>query len=297
MSPHPDSNSGSDPAIQLHHAQADLYLPQGGDAAAWLEKTTHLGVGAHQDDLEFMALHGILACLDRSDQWFGGVTCTNGAGSARQGHFADYTDEEMQGIRAEEQREAARLGQYSFMAQLAYPSSEIKDPTAADNLVNELRQLIERSSAKVIYTHNLADKHGTHIAVAAALIKAIRQLPPEQRPEQLIGCEVWRDLDWMPDDQKVVMDLGQDADFAAELNGIFKSQISGKRYDLAVEGRRRANATFFDSHSTDTCERVCFGMDLTPLITNEDLHPAQIPLSLISDFQKSVEQQIGSYFA
>lgn len=290
-------NSTDDPKFQFHHNKAELYLPEGGDLAATLKKTTHLGVGAHQDDLEFMALHGILECYDREDQWFGGVTCTNGAGSARQGPFANFTDEEMQNIRAEEQREASRLAHYAYMAQLAYPSSQIKDTEAAENLVNDLVNLLKRSSVKVVYTHNLADKHDTHIAVTAALIKAIRKLPPEKRPEKLIGCEVWRDLDWMPDEKKVVMDLGKNTDFAAKLNGLFRSQIAGgKRYDLAVEGRRRANATFFDSHSTDAFERVCFGMDLTPLIEDENLDPAEVALSLIEKFKESVHAQIAQYF-
>lgn len=282
--------------FKLHQPAADLYLPDAGELAATLKKTTHLGVGAHQDDLEFMALHGILECYEREDLCFGGVTCTNGAGSARQGAFADYTDEEMQRIRAEEQREAARLGRYSYMAQLDYPSSAIKDPAAAENLIDDLFNLLRHSSAKVVYTHNLADKHGTHIAVAAALIKAIRRLPLDQRPEKLIGCEVWRDLDWMPDEKKIVMDLGKNEAFAHQLNGIFKSQITGKRYDLAVEGRRRANATFFDSHSTDACERVCFGMDLSPLIHDESLEPSAVALALIQDFQDSVAAQLKNYF-
>lgn len=282
--------------FKLHQSGADLYLPDGGELAATLKKATHLGVGAHQDDLEFMALHGILECYERDDLSFGGVTCTNGAGSARQGVFADFSDEEMQRIRAEEQREAARIGRYSYMAQLDYPSAAIKDPAASENLIEDLFQLLRHSSAKVVYTHNLADKHGTHIAVAAALIKAIRRLPRDQRPEKLIGCEVWRDLDWMPDEKKIVMDLGKDEAFAHQLNAIFKSQNTGKRYDLAVEGRRRAHATFFDSHSTDACERVCFGMDLSPLVHDESLDPSVIALGLIQDFHASVESELLKYF-
>ncbi|MFU8848049.1 MAG: PIG-L deacetylase family protein [Opitutales bacterium] len=284
------------PEFKFHQVAAELYLPEGADPATALRKTTHLGVGAHQDDLEFMALHGILECYDREDLWFGGVTCTDGAGSARQGPFANFTDEAMQSIRAEEQREAARMGKYSYMAQLAYPSSEIKDPRAAENLVNDLVNLLERSSPEVVYTHNLADKHSTHIAVAAALIQAIRRLPQEKRPKKMIGCEVWRDLDWMPDEKKVVMDLSKDEAFANQLNGIFKSQNTGKRYDLAVEGRRRANATFFDSHSTDQCERVCFGMDLSPLVHDESLNPAELALSLVNDFKTSVQAELAKYF-
>ncbi|MGB0744149.1 MAG: PIG-L deacetylase family protein [Opitutales bacterium] len=286
-----------EPELNLSNSKADLYLPNGVELKNALERTTHLGVGAHQDDLEFMALHGILECRDRDDLWFGGVTCTDGAGSARQGEFADVTDEQMQEIRLEEQREAARLGQYSYMAQLDYPSSQIKDPVSAENLVSDLFKLMERGSIKVVYTHNLADKHGTHIAVAAALIKAIRKLPKDKRPKRLIGCEVWRDLDWLSDDQKVVMNLGKDAEYAAKLNGIFKSQIAGgKRYDLAVEGRRRANATFFDSHSTDEFDRVCFGMDLTPLIEDESRSPASLVLEHIRQFESSVGKELGKYF-
>lgn len=277
--------------------EADIYVPDGGQLSAALEKTTHLGIGAHQDDLEFMALHGIQECYGREDRWFGGITCTDGAGSARKGPFADVTDEEMQQIRAEEQREAARIGQYSYIAQLAHPSSRIKNPLTDDDLVGDLLLLIEKTSPEVIYTHNLADKHGTHIAVTSAVIKAIRQLPKDHRPGQLIGCEVWRDLDWLADDKKVVMDLGTDAELAARLNGIFKSQISGgKRYDLAVEGRRRAHATFFDSHSTDECERVCFGMDLTPLIIHDDLSPAEYALEMIKEFEADVRRQVAAYF-
>lgn len=275
---------------------SDLYIPDecGQDEA--LSRTTHLGVGAHQDDLEFMAMHGILECYENSNQWFGGVTCTNGAGSARAGEFANVTDEEMQAIRAEEQREAARVGQFGFMAQLHLPSSSIKDPTNED-LENDLIKLLTKSKPKIVYTHNLADKHSTHIAVASSLIKAIRRLPKELRPKKLIGCEVWRDLDWVPDNKKIVMDLSSRPELATKLNGLFVSQIAGgKRYDLAVEGRRRANATFFDSHSVDDSQSVAFGLDLTPLIEDDKLSPEDYILSFIAEFQQEVQAQVSTFF-
>jgi LmbE family N-acetylglucosaminyl deacetylase len=273
---------------------SDLYIP---DAQAdALARTTHLGVGAHQDDLEFMAMHGILECYDKAKQWFGGVTCTNGAGSARTGEFAHATDEEMQAIRAEEQREAARVGQYSFMAQLHFSSTQIKDP-ANDELENDLVNILTEAQPEVVYTHNLADKHSTHIAVASSLIKTIRRLPQAQRPKQLIGCEVWRDLDWLPDSKKIVMDLSARQELATQLNGLFVSQISGgKRYDLAVEGRCRANATFFDSHSVDDSQSVAFGIDLTPLIEDDTLSPEAHILSFIEEFQQDVQNQVSTFF-
>jgi LmbE family N-acetylglucosaminyl deacetylase len=243
-----------------------------------------------------MAMHGILECYESNDRWFGGVTCTNGAGSARTGDFANVTDEEMQAIRAEEQREASRVGQFSFMAQLHLPSSKIKDPNN-DDLENDLVKILTEAQPEVVYTHNLADKHSTHIAVAGSLIKAIRRLPQAQRPKQLIGCEVWRDLDWMPDSKKIVMDLSARPELATKLNGLFVSQISGgKRYDLAVEGRRRANATFFDSHSVDDSQSVAFGIDLTPLIQDDALSPEAYILSFIAEFQSDVQNQVSTYF-
>jgi hypothetical protein len=81
--------------MKLSRDEAELYIPDGAPEAEALARTTHLAVGAHQDDLEIMAAHGILACYDDPDQWFTGVTVTNGAGTPRSGAFADYTNDEM----------------------------------------------------------------------------------------------------------------------------------------------------------------------------------------------------------
>ena len=78
-----------------------------------LLRTTHMAIGAHPDDLEIMALHGILECFGESDKYFTGVRVTNGAGSARDGAYAAYTDEQMQAVRRSEQKKAALVGDYS----------------------------------------------------------------------------------------------------------------------------------------------------------------------------------------
>ncbi len=93
--------------MKLHLPTADIFRPDGRPLADALGRVTHLGVGAHQDDLEFMAFHGIAACFHSEAEWFGGVTCTNGAGSARTGAYGRYSDAEMQQIRRHEQRQAA----------------------------------------------------------------------------------------------------------------------------------------------------------------------------------------------
>lgn len=238
--------------------------------AAALARTTHLGIGAHQDDLEFMALHGIGSCHGKPDSWFSGITCTDGGGSPRTGDFARCSDAEMRAIRKAEQEAAARLGEYALIAQLAHPSEAVRDPRQRASLVEDLVELIRRARPGAIYTHNPFDRHPTHLAVFHATIAAIRKLPPGSRPQQVLGCEVWRGLDWLPDPYKVVLDVSAYAELSRHLAGAFPSQIAGgKRYDLAIEGRRRANATFHDSHAADTASHADYAIDLTPLIQAE----------------------------
>ena len=79
--------------MKLSNPTAGIFIPDGKPEAEALPRITHLGVGAHQDDLEFMAFHGILECFAHDEHWFGGVTCTNGAGSARQGPYAKCSND------------------------------------------------------------------------------------------------------------------------------------------------------------------------------------------------------------
>jgi LmbE family N-acetylglucosaminyl deacetylase len=214
-----------------------------------------------------MALHGILQGFQKVDQWFGGITCTDGAGSSRTGKYAAFSDGEMKAIRVEEQKTAASIGQFSFMAQLGHPSIHAKDPHLRASLSADIAAVLKAARPKVVYTHNPFDKHATHIGVVLATLDAIHSLPPTERPEQLLGCEVWRGLDWLPDTEKTIHDVSEHPNLAAALNGVFDSQITGgKRYDLAVEGRRLANATFFDSHSVDDANRVQYAINLTDLL-------------------------------
>ena len=73
--------------MQLKNPDADVFAPDGSTVAEALAKTTHLAVGAHQDDIEFMAMHGILECFRQTDRWFSGITVTDGAGSPRSGPY------------------------------------------------------------------------------------------------------------------------------------------------------------------------------------------------------------------
>lgn len=252
--------------MKRHLDTAEIFVPDGLDTEKALARTTHLAIGAHQDDLEIMAYDGILKCFQRDDKWFSGVVVTNGSGSPRDDVYKDYTDEEMQAVRRKEQKKAAVVGEYAAQVLLDYPSSTVKDG-ANRAPVKDIETLLKATRPQVVYTHNLADKHDTHVAVALRVIEAIRNLPPDNRPKHLYGCEVWRDLDWMADADKVVFDVSAHESLQSVLLGVFDSQIcGGKRYDLATMGRRRANATYYASHETDVATGMSFAMDLTPLI-------------------------------
>lgn len=253
--------------MEFSHPKANWLIPDSSTEPTACLRATHLGIGAHPDDLEFMALHGILECFECDDLWFGGVICTDGAGSARVGPYADASNEEMISIRREEQKAAAVIGQYAFMAQLAHPSAAIKERGEQRLIVSDLVAILKAAQPEVVYTHNPFDKHASHVAVLISVLDAIHHLPKDQRPKQLFGCEGWRGLDWLPDELKVIHHLDSHPELAASLFEVFQSQIvGGKRYDFAVDGRHRANATFLDSHSVDEAERVSYAVDLTELM-------------------------------
>jgi LmbE family N-acetylglucosaminyl deacetylase len=256
--------------MKFNREAAEVFVPDSQPIVIALERTTHMGIGAHQDDLEIMAFDGILKCFKKDDQWFCGVVVTNGSGSPRDGIYKDYTDDEMIVVRRSEQKKAATIGEYGAQVLLDYPSLSVKDNDNPDP-VDDLRMLIGFAKPEVIYTHNLADKHATHVGVALRVIEAIRGLQKSDRPKKLYGCEIWRDLDWLPDEDKVVFDISAHGNLQSALLGVFDSQISGgKRYDLATMGRRRAHATYLESHGVDVSTGINFAMDLTPLIEDPD---------------------------
>lgn len=284
--------------MKFHQANSNscnLYIPDGTAPAEALARTTHLAIGAHQDDLEIFAYHGIAECFGQKDKWFTGVTVTDGGGSSRTGIYANYTDEDMKAVRLEEQRKAAYIGEYAAQIQLAYPSSIVKDKTDT-TVADDLLAIVRATKPDYIYLHNPADKHSTHIGVLGKCIKALRQLNADERPKALWGCEVWRDLDWVPDAEKVALPCGLYPNLAAALLGVFDSQITGgKRYDLAAIGRRLANATFYESHATDKDNALTWAIDLMPLLENPELSLSAFTEALVGRFQQDVRERIGAF--
>jgi LmbE family N-acetylglucosaminyl deacetylase len=279
--------------MKFHLDTAEIYIPDGQPIESALARTTHLCISAHQDDIEIMAATPIVECFQQQDKWFTGVVVTDGRGSPRNGLYEQYSDDEMRLVRFKEQRKAAYVGEFAAQILLDIPSKVVKDASRKEP-VDDILAILRATRPQIVYTHNLADKHDTHVGVALRVIEALRRLDPAERPERVVGCEVWRALDWMVDSDKVMMDLSDHENLQFALLGVFDSQIAGgKRYDLASMGRRRANATYFESHGVDNTTGLSYGMDMTLLMNDAGLDPAEFIGGFIQRFANDIQERVG----
>lgn len=281
--------------LLLTNASAEVYIPDGAAEQAALSRVTHLALAAHQDDIEIMAYHGIAECFGSRERWFGGAVVGTGGLCPRAGAYAEYTEEQMLRTRRLEQKKAAVVGEYGFVALLDHPPLQVRDP-ANPAPTQDLQAVLKAVRPEVVYTHNLADKHPAHLAVAMRAVAALRALPAEARPRRVLGCEVWRDLDWLSDEDKVVLDVQGHENLAASLLGLYDSQIDGgKRYDLAATGRRRAHATYHEPLATDRSSQLSLAVDLTPLVTEPDREVGQFVAALIDRLRGEVLAGISQW--
>jgi LmbE family N-acetylglucosaminyl deacetylase len=162
--------------MKLSLDSAEIFVPDGLPLDRALARTTHMAIAAHQDDLEIMAFDGIVRCFQQPDRWFCGVVTTDGRGAPRDGLYQDYTDAEMQVVRRREQKKAAMISEYGALVLLDHPSATLKDGRN-DAPVCDLVQLLAAARPEVVYAHNPADRHDTHVATALRVISALRQLP------------------------------------------------------------------------------------------------------------------------
>ena len=284
--------------MKLARPDSDVFLPEvsaGLTPAAALARTTHLCVIAHQDDIEINAYPAVAECYGRTDKFFTGVVMTNGAGSARTGKYGHVTDAQMQEIRKQEQRTAATLGKFNLQLQLSHASADVKK-SGHPAVAADLAAIFAGCRPAVVYLHQPADKHDTHVGCFLRCIEAIRALPRDRRPARVLGVEGWRNLDWLADADKVAMDASANPELAEKLVAVFDSQIAGgKRYDLAAMGRRLSNATFFASHATDTTNALSFALDLTPLVQDDTLSVADFTLRHIENLRADVAARLGRF--
>lgn len=271
------------------------YIPDGVTLAQALSRTTHLAIAAHPDDIEIIGFHGISRCYQVADQWFTGIVVTDGSGSLRGTPFQACSDAEMIAVRLEEQQRAAKLGEYSAVLQLGFCSDEVRGRINPP-LVEYLSVQLALAQPDTVYLHNLADRHDTHISVCIHALEALRMLPETIRPESVYGIEVWRNLDWLPEEHRIRLDVSDHTDLFHELIRVFESQISGgKRYGEALSGRQSANATFDQSHDVDKASAMTLAMDLSGLVQNEHIAYSEFMEGVFCDFTTDVMQRINRY--
>ncbi len=260
--------------LKLSRPASEVFIPDGSSWEAAAARVTHLVVAAHADDVELMAWHAIVEA--------GGLCAVIVTGG-----------DELRDTRLLEQKSAAAQGDYAMVIWLDHASADVKQ-AAYPELASDLGEILSAVRARLVYTHNPADKHDTHVAVALHTLRALRANPSSV--ERVLGCEVWRALDWLQAEDKVTLDVSSVEDRIMPLIGAFGSQIAGgKRYDLAAAGRKRANATFLDSHALDRATALEYAMDLTPLVKDPTLDVTRWTLQFVERFARDVEARLAAW--
>jgi len=255
----------------LIHDPSCFFVPDQVVPEQALHRLTHLAIGAHQDDLEIFAYHGIEATFEKEHQWFGGVTVTNGSGCPRVGKFASCSDAEMVKLRHREQNLAAEIGKYAFQIQLGIPSAKLYETDQRRVLVNVFKNLVEAAPIEVLYVHQPLDRHSTHLAVFSVLWEALATCRRTHLPKQVLAGEVWGGLDAHGPEHVTSLPVDQYPKLEKALIEVYESQIEGgKNYLQGTLGRRRANATFLDPRQADPCMAVCHYLDLTSYVGQQE---------------------------
>ena len=255
-------------------------------------RTTHLGIGAHQDDLEILAQRGILDCFDRRDRWFTAGHRHRRRGLPRSGPYADYTDDQMRAVRKLEQKKAGMVGDYSAVVLLDFTSADVKTPMAPP-IVADLAAILSAARPEIVYTHNLADKHDTHVGTA---LRGDRGLPHAARGPAAVRSPRRRGLAGPRLDvrsgQGGPRRAGPREPDRGPPRGVRLADHGGKRYDLATAGRQRAHATYHQSHRLDATVALTFAMDLTPLVQSDTLDPLAYAKGYIERFAAEVTDRV-----
>jgi LmbE family N-acetylglucosaminyl deacetylase len=279
--------------LEFSQRDVDVFVPDGRAEDEALARVSLLGIGAHPDDLEIMAYHGIRAGQGQGGPRFAGVVCTDGSGAPRFDADEDPEAHALRRTRREEQRAAARRGRYAALIQLDHPSEAVREDVTAE-LVDDLAILLDATRPRVVYTHSPADQHATHVGVCVAAIEAVRRLPEAARPEQVLGCEVWGGLDWLAEPSAVLLDLGVDTASWSALMQVFVSQTKTRPYHEGALGRSRANAVFREADQPGGDERLWRAMDLTPLVVEGAPDLEEFVRDRLAEFEGSVIARIAA---
>lgn len=262
----------------------EKYIPK----SAVGRQVKYLAVSAHKDDIEMMAFDGILR---GQNDGFAAVVLTHGGACPRADEYLDINDEDMAELRTAEQKRAAEIGGYEVLYLFEKSSDEVKARDAA--IIDGLYTILSQSTRlDTLYLHNPFDRHPTHVSACLAALEAIKRLPDDKKPQKVLGCEVWRGLDWLPDKYRIALNVSGKEALQSRLMACFSSQNACKRYDLASLARQTANATYNESHAVDVARSITFAMDLTDVAYGKESLD-KLCNQILLDFAVEVRYNLG----
>lgn len=240
-----------------------IYIPDNKKLETALKRVKHWAIVAHQDDAEIISGH--LLYKKRKD--FGVIVLTNGAGSLRSKKTKRLSESKIIEIRNKEQEKAALLGGYSIVIQMNLPSGIVKGKRSRRVALGELKSYLLGSKAESIVTHSPFDRHETHRSVVGVLIDLFSSIEMRRYPRSILGVEVWGNLDWLPEDEKIYLPI-KNPKFVCKLLSSYRSQNeTGKLFHLGTVARMAANATFSESIEGSEGGHFLLAHDLVPFIS------------------------------
>ncbi len=250
--------------------------------------TNLLAISAHQDDIEIMAMDGILRAYGSKKYAFYAAVVGDGANCLKAGKYSEVSDKEMIEARNQEQLRASQIGEYSKLYFLKHAHSEIEQEEN-ESIIKELQKLILEVKPEIVYTHNIFDKNPHHVKITQLVIDAINGLNIDDRPRLLYGCEIFRSLDWLPDKYKITFDLSDNKELQQRLVNVYDTRVEQSRnYTKAVMGRKLANAAFVSSNcATDEDKMYWYGINLTPVI-QKNISLNEYCIKILNDFNREL---------
>ena len=121
-----------------------------------------------------MAAQPILECFQQEDKWFTGVVVTDGRGSPRDSLYKNIPMRKCALFVSRNSAKQQWSVEFAAQIMLDIPSKVIKDPS--EQSCGRYPAILRATKPKFVYTHNLADKHDTHVAVVLRVIEALREL-------------------------------------------------------------------------------------------------------------------------
>lgn len=265
----------------------EIYKPK--DANTKIVK--NIVIAAHKDDGEMIGIKAIDDSF-KKDESLVMIILTNGSGCPRIGEYASISDEDMVEIRTAEQKRAAEIGRYNTLYLLDYSSKLVQEKDK--KIKQEIVEILNRyPNVENIYIHNPFDRHKTHVATCEISVQAIKEVYSHGRLPNLkkvLGVEIWRCLDWLPDNFKVVIDTSGSEFLSQNIMSVFVSQNLAKKYDEAIIARRLANATFNSSHESNAYTSLTYAIDLIGVVTNVNKKLLDLLTNVLDLFEKNLRQ-------